>query len=240
MRFPSRPAIALLTLLAFVAGGPVTSAWAASDEIGDEGFLAAPLEDGGVEARSLSPDEIALLTRIENYLNDFSTVQGRFVQLSSEGSFAEGTVYLQRPGKMRFEYDPPTPVLLIANGHNLLYYDKELKSATIVPLDETPLWFLMQPTISFEDRIVVTDINEELSTVGVTVQPDDEDGPAGAVTLIFSERPMSLRKWVVTDAQGVTIQVSLLDPRFDVPLEDKLFSYSDLDVFGTERGGPMR
>lgn len=239
MRFLFRPA-ALLALLVPLTPPLAAGALAAGDDIGDAGFLAAPLEDGGVEARSLSPDDIAVLTRIETYLNEFTTVQARFVQISSEGGFAEGTVYLQRPGKMRFEYDPPTPVLLIADGHNLLYYDKELKSATIVPLDETPLWFLMQPKVSFEDRVVITDIDEELSTVGITVQPDEEASPAGAVKLIFTERPVSLRKWVVTDAQGVTIQVSLLDPQFDVPLEKELFEYGDLDVYGTERGGPMR
>jgi len=234
MRRVSLPAVALLVLLV-----PFSGAFAASDEIGDEGFLAAPLEDGGIEARSLSPDDIAVLTRIETYLNDFTTVRARFVQLSSEGGFAEGTVWLQRPGKMRFEYDPPTPVLLIADGHNLLYYDKELKSATFVPLDETPLWFLMRPSVSFEDRIVITDLNEELATVGITVQPDEESA-GGAVTLIFTERPVALRKWVVTDAQGVSIQVSLLDPQFDVPLEDSLFEYGDLDVYGATRGGPTR
>src|SRR3546814_8770255 len=70
------------------------------------------------------------------YLNDIKTLQGRFVQTSSNGAYAEGAVYLDRPGHMRFDYDPPTPVLIIANGLSLLYYDEELKEATFLPRSE--------------------------------------------------------------------------------------------------------
>src|SRR3546814_7666555 len=91
--------------------------------------LAAPLPASAAQQAALSPDDVATLGRVERYLNDIKTLQGRFVQTSSNGAYAEGAVYLDRPGHMRFDYDPPTPVLIIANGLSLLYYDEELKEA---------------------------------------------------------------------------------------------------------------
>src|SRR5690606_2950004 len=91
--------------------------------------LAAPWATAA-QVASLSPDEVATLSRVERYLNDIKTLQGRFVQVSSNGSYAEGEDYLDRPGQMRFDYDPPVPVLIIANDLSLLYYDAELKEAT--------------------------------------------------------------------------------------------------------------
>src|SRR3546814_7064037 len=85
---------------------------------------------------ALSPDDVAAVARVERYLNDIQTLQGRFVQVSSNGAYAEGDIYLDRPGHLRFDYDPPSPVLIIANGLSLLYYDEELKEATFLPLWE--------------------------------------------------------------------------------------------------------
>ena len=84
------------------------------------------------------------LAQLLDYLNRIDTLKSRFIQVSSNGAYAEGDLYLDRPGRMRFEYDPPHPALLIANGVTLLYYDRELKQATFLPLWETPLWFLIR------------------------------------------------------------------------------------------------
>lgn len=235
--------LSAVALAVVLAASP--SAARADDDLGlegfgDEGFLSAPLgEEQDPQPRSLSPDDVSVITRVEAYLNKFTTVHARFVQLSSDGNFAEGEVYLQRPDKMRFEYDPPTPVLLIADGSSLLYYDKELKSATFVPLEETPLWFIMRPTVSLTHRTEITGIVEDAATLSVTLR-DVDKGDAGEVTLVFSEQPMALEKWVVTDAQGISVQVALVNPQFDIPVDDEIFEYGDLDVYGTGSGGPVR
>ena len=78
--------------------------------------------------------EVAAATRGERLLNDIKILKAHFVQVSSNGAYAEGEAYVDRPGHLRFDYDPPTPVLIIANGLSLLYYDKELKEATFLPL----------------------------------------------------------------------------------------------------------
>ena len=73
---------------------------------------------------ALTPEEAEAVSKVQRYLNGISTLQSRFVQISSNGAYAEGEVFIRRPGRMRFEYDPPHPVLLIADGTNLLYYER--------------------------------------------------------------------------------------------------------------------
>ncbi len=182
---------------------------------------------------ALSPDQVSALSRIEKFLNDINTLQARFVQTSSNGGYAEGDVFVDRPGHMRFDYDPPTPVLLIANGLTLLYYDKELKEATFLPLWETPLWFLIREEVRFDDNVQIIGIEEALGTVRVTLRdPDNPEG--GIVTLVFTDRPLTLRRWRLTDPQGIETQVSLVNPVYGQALDDDLFKYGDLEV--TNRG----
>ena len=147
------------------------------------GFTAAT----GVAAQSqealgaLSPDQVSALSRIERFLNDINTLQARFVQVSSNGGYAEGDVFVDRPGQMRFDYDAPTPVLLIANGLTLLYYDKQLKEATFLPLWETPLWFLIREEVRFDENVEIIGIEEALGTLRVSLRdPDTPDG--GTIT----------------------------------------------------------
>jgi outer membrane lipoprotein-sorting protein len=192
---------------------------------------AALLAGLGSGRAALQPNQIEAVLKAELYLNRIKTLHARFVQVSSNGAYAQGEVYVRRPGRMRFEYDPPHPVLLIADGTNLLYYDKELKQATFIPLWETPLWFLIRKQVDLSDSIEVTDVDQAAGVTRITVQEKDAGG-AGAVTLVFSDQPFALRKWAVTDAQGITTEVTLLNPEYGRKLSDKVFDYSDLDIYG--------
>ena len=183
-----------------------------------------------LQVAALSPDDVATLTRVESYLNDIKTMHARFVQVSSNGAYAEGDVYLDRPGHMRFDYDPPVPVLIIANGLSLLYYDEELKEATFLPLWETPLWFLIREEVRLDDNVEIVGIEQALGTLRITVR--DPDAPdSGAVTLIFSDEPLALKKWELTDAQGITTQVSLVNPVYGIDVDEDLFDTGDLEVW---------
>jgi outer membrane lipoprotein-sorting protein len=194
----------------------------------------APLHAEPAQIAALSPDDVATLTRVEKYLNDIKTMHARFVQVSSNGAYAEGEVYLDRPGHMRFDYDPPTPVLIIANGLSLLYYDEELKEATFLPLWETPLWFLIRDEVRLDDNVEVVGVEEALGTLRIDVR--DPDAPdSGKVTLIFSDDPLALKKWELTDAQGITTQVSLVNPQYGVKVDDDLFKTGDLEVWTNKK-----
>jgi len=191
--------------------------------------LARESAPGGLQLAALSPDDVAAVTRIERYLNDIKTMRARFVQVSSNGAYAEGAVYVDRPGHMRFDYDPPSPVLMIANGLSLLYYDRELKEATFLPLWETPLWFLIRDEVRLDENVEVVAIEQALGILRITLRdPDSPD--AGAVTLVFSDGPLVLRKWELTDPQGIQTQVSLVNPVYGEEMDPNLFKYGDLEI----------
>ncbi len=194
------------------------------------GAAPAGLAESRAQTASLSPDDVAAVTRVERYLNEIQTMKARFVQVSSNGAYAEGEVFLDRPGHLRFDYDPPTPVLMIANGLSLLYYDKELKEATFLPLWETPLWFLIREEVRLDDNVEIVAIEEVLGTLRMTLR-DAETPDGGAVTLIFSDEPLSLKKWEITDPQGIETQVSLVNPVFGVEIDPDLFKTGDLEVW---------
>ena len=223
---------AALALAVGLAGWAAPGAAQSDDASLGEGFLAAPVDDDGqVQEGRLSPDSIATVTRLEAYLNQISTVRARFVQISTNGNFAEGDLYLERPGRVRFEYDDPHPVLLVSDGNQFLYYDKELKNATFIPLEDSPLWFLIREKVSLTDAVEITRLIEENATITLTVTGEGT-GDLGDVTLIFADRPLELKKWVVTDADGLSIQVALIAPEFSVAIDEEIFEYDDLDVYG--------
>ena len=178
-----------------------------------------------------SPDEVAAIAQAESYLNGIESMQARFVQISSNGAYAEGSLFIRRPGRLRFEYDPPVPILLIADGVNLLYYDKELKQSTFIPLWETPLWFLIRKKVDLREKIRATDVQRAGGALRMTLEEKGKS-EVGAVTLVFSDRPFALRKWEVTDAQGIMTQVTLQNPEFGTALDDAVFDTNALDPYG--------
>ena len=159
--------------------------------------------------------------RVQKYLNGLITLKSRFLQASSTGNFAEGTFYLSRPGKMRIEYDPPVQFLIVADGTWLIYHDKELEQMTHLPLGSTPAAIIVDEKMSlFGDDPKVTRIERGPGVIAVTLVSNDDEG---SITLVFGDRPLVLKKWIVIDAQGVRTSVSLLSSQIGVALDDKLF-----------------
>ncbi len=173
-------------------------------------------------APALSEADRADIARIEAYLNTLTTVRARFMQMSSEGSYAEGDFYLSRPGHLRIEYDPPVPVLIVANGQTLVYYDKELEQTSYVGIDSTPAGLLVGAEVSFSGKTSITGFERGANALRLTLVMT-EDPLGGSITLVVSDNPLVLRKWTVTDAQGVVTKVSLLGARFGMALDPELF-----------------
>ena len=165
------------------------------------------------------------IERIERYLNELGTLQARFIQNNPDGTTAEGVLYLQRPGKVRFEYDPPVPLLLVANGKWLTHVDKELKQVSNYPLDETPAHLLLREDIVFGKDLKVVNFWRGERVLRIRLA-DVRNPDVGSVTLTFSEEPLELRTWVVTDAQGLQTELALLNARFGVTLDASLFEYT--------------
>jgi len=184
--------------------------------------LAAP-------ATTLSEPDKINVERALAYLNGISTLRARFVQVSSNGAYAEGEVLVDRPGKMRFDYDPPVTALLIADGLTLLFYDRELKEASFLPLWETPLWFLIRDEVKLSDDMRIERVEQARGALRVALR-DASNPDIGEVTLVFQDQPLALRKWQVVDAQGVLTEVTLLNPQFGVEIDPAAFEHDDLDI----------
>ena len=167
------------------------------------------------------------LHRVEEYFNSVRTLQARFVQASSNGQQAGGKVFLSRPGRLRVEYDPPPPVLIVADGSFLIYNDRGLDQVSYIPLGSTPAGILLADRISLDDpALTVTDFSDDGSRLRLSLVRTESAGE-GTLTMVFDKAPLALVEWEVTDAQGITTQVTLVDPRFGVPLDKDLFHFRD-------------
>ena len=156
----------------------------------------------------LSPEESKDLLRIETYLNEMNTLRSDFLQISSNGAVATGKLLMQRPGKIRFEYDPPSPILLISDGYFLRYIDKDLEQVTHIWLEDTPIGFLLKDNLKLSGSIAVTKFSRNANLLTVTLTKSKEP-EKGIISIIFSDKPLALKKWVVEDAQGITTTITL-------------------------------
>ncbi|MXP65483.1 outer membrane lipoprotein carrier protein LolA [Roseomonas sp. M0104] len=184
-------------------------------------------------AAAQSPQRAALLARIEAYLNSITTMRAHFLQIAQNGGVAEGTAFIARPGRMRFDYEPPEPLLLVASDGQFLYYDRELKQPTVVPVGSTPLGLLLRTQIHFGGDVEVMAVERSGGFVGVTLRR--RDAPAeGRLTLIFAEEPLELRQWIVVDSQGRQTRVSLSAIETGMKLDKLLFTFNDPRFFEQE------
>jgi len=197
------------------------------------GIVFATLAPAGAAGPAADLDAAARadIGRIESYLNRLKTVRARFLQVSSTGEYAEGALYLNRPGKLRIDYEPPVPVEIIADGSRLIYHDRKLEQVTYLPLGSTPAGILVKEKVSLiGDELTVTGFERGPRSLRVTVVRADEP-LEGSLTLVFGDRPLELRKWSISDAQGTVTNVSLMNARFGVPLDEKLFRFRDPYVY---------
>ena len=188
--------------------------------------LATPAAAKLAESLVLSKQGTTDLMRVQKHLNSSKTFKARFLQVSSNGEYAEGQIFLQRPGRLRLIYDDPNPLLVVADGKHISFIDRNIDTATTLYLSMTPADLMLRESIGFFGAdVIVTSVNRTPGVVRIglvnTAEPD-----AGSIELVFSDRPMELRKWTVTDAQGIKTTVSLLGPTFDVPLNPNLFKYT--------------
>lgn len=173
-------------------------------------------------AAALSPQDQADLTRVQDYLNGIRTLQSRFQQFSPDGGVASGTIYLQRPGKMRIVYDEPVPVVIVADGKEVYYWDKKLQQLQQIGVEDTPAWFLLRPEIKLSGDVTVTAFRHDPGVLRIamtaTKSPDQ-----GSLTVVMSERPLELRQWTVIDPQQKQVTVTLEEPHYGVQLDPNLF-----------------
>ncbi len=173
----------------------------------------------GPVAAELPPNVVG---HVQNYLNGVRTLRARFTQIDDASRIARGRVYIQRPGRLRFEYDPPEQLLLVATDWRLIMYDGETDQTTTLPVDRTPLGVLLDDPIRLTGEVTIRSIAEVDDQLELTVFKTAEPG-LGTLELYFDLRPMALRRWRVRDAQGKTTEILLEDVETNIELRRDLF-----------------
>jgi outer membrane lipoprotein-sorting protein len=192
-------------------------------------FFACSMAAGAI-AQDIKPAQLSdadrvAIGKIEQYLNSIQSMEARFLQVSTNGSYAEGKIHLWRPGKLRLDYDPPSPIEIIGAKGRLIYHDKSLEQVSWLDLDDTPAGLLVQEQISlFSDELIITGFAHGALTYRLSLARAD-DPLAGSMTLVLSDKPLQLKKWEILDAQGVMTTVSLMASRFGVAIDPEVFVF---------------
>jgi outer membrane lipoprotein-sorting protein len=181
----------------------------------------------GVLARSAptgprSAQDQADIARVESYLNGLKSLKAHFMQVAQDGGISEGTAWLERPGRMRFQYDPPSPFLLIAAHGVLTFHDSALQQTSNIGLNRTPLGILLADKVDLSGAVTVTNIQRLPGQLQVTVVRTDSPGD-GSLTLIFADQPLTLRQWTVVDPQRRETHVTLYNAQLGGSFDPQLF-----------------
>ena len=180
------------------------------------------------KAVDLSPADAAEVERLRLYLNGLTTLEATFQQLDGQGNIAKGRFWLHRPNRLRFEYDPPNPILIVARGSFLVHFDKELKEAHYLDQDETPAWFLLSKEVQFGENTIVQGVQRDGDRIGVTAQQRGRE-EEGAITLIFQHTPIRLLGWTMVDASGQQVYLSLLEQTLGGVINPNMFDFRPTD-----------
>ena len=155
----------------------------------------------------------AQAAKVSSYLSSLQTLVGSFVQVGPDGSKTKGEFYIQKPGKVRFEYEAPNPIDIIADGSSLAVRDRKLATQDIYPLSQTPLRFLLSDRIDLlKDTNVVSVTSDEVYT-SVTIEEKQALIGTSRLMLMIGTKDGQLKQWTVTDPQGydTTVAVYNLD-----------------------------
>lgn len=160
--------------------------------------------------RPAMADDGATLNQIATYLNGIHTLKARFTQVAPDGAISYGTAWLWRPGRMRFQYDPPSPLLLVAGDGKLTFRDNSLDQTSRMPINNSPLGILLADHIDLgpEGGLHVLALTRGMGEIAVTLARAGQEAD-GKLTLNFSTPPLTLTSWVVEDAQGKRTKVNL-------------------------------
>jgi len=174
--------------------------------------------------------DAADLGRITAYLNSITSLQASFVQVGPNGELDQGMVYARKPGRLRFEYAPPSPYLIVSDGVTIAVANSKLRTVDRYPLVENPLNIILRENIDLTTDKRITAVDRQTGTLRITAT--EKSGPLkGSVTLIFAYPATELRQWIITDAQGLQTMIALKNTKTQVVLPPDLFVLKDVDKF---------
>lgn len=169
-----------------------------------------------------SAADSADLDRISAYLNSIHTLKGSFVQLGPDGQTDEGVFYIDKPGRMRFEYHAPNPVLVVSDGTTVAVQNRRLGTVDTYPLLSTPLSLVLSDSLNLKHNPSIAGLSREPGELIVNARAASSK-VSGNLTLVFTSPQLELRQWTIVDAQGLSTTVSLRDVQTGVTLDPALF-----------------
>ncbi len=163
------------------------------------------------------------LSQISGYLNKLQTAKGEFTQINGDGSISTGTIYIKRPGKVRFEYNPPESALVVAGSNTVVIFDKKSNQpAESYPLSRTPLSIILARNVDLDRARMVTGHDYDGTATIVTAQ-DPDNTQYGNIQMKFTGNPVELRQWIINDGNGGQTTVVLGDLQKGGNLPNTLF-----------------
>ena len=161
------------------------------------------------QATAFDAKQRALLDKVSAYLTGVQTMVGNFVQIGPDGGRTEGSFYIQKPGKVRFTYNPPSPIDIIADGSSVIVRDRKLATQDLYPLSQTPLRYLLADRIDLlKDTDVVSVTSDDTFTTVVIEQKQVMIGTS-RLMMMFDAKDLGLKQWTVTDPQGIDTTVAV-------------------------------
>jgi outer membrane lipoprotein-sorting protein len=174
---------------------------------------AKPAAPSLADSISTEAGQHALVDRVSLYLSTIQTLVGNFVQVGPDGRKTEGKFYIAKPGRVRFEYDPPSPIEVVADGSQVVVHDRRLDTKDLYPLSQTPLRFLLADRIDFWNDTKVASVGADDKYVTVSIEERTMIIGTSKLMMMFNAKDFQLLQWTVTDPQGyeTTVGVYNLD-----------------------------
>lgn len=172
--------------------------------------------------QAYSDQEKADLDKISAYLNGIKSLKASFVQVGPDGGMVQGEVFIQKPGQIRFEYKPPSPVLIVATGGRMYVRNARLNTLDTYDLSDTPLGLLLNERIDLKTNKSVIGVAEQNGNIVVRARSSSNRNDSN-ITLVFAAPEIELRQWTVRDNQGGDTTVALQSLQTGASLDPSLF-----------------
>ena len=173
--------------------------------------------------QAFDANQRALADKVSAYLSSLQNLSGNFVQVGPDGSRTTGNFYLQKPGKIRFEYDDPSPIALVADGTSVIVRDRRLATQDVYPLSQTPLRYLLASKLDLLRDTNVTSISADDLYVSITIEEKQAVTGTSRLTLMTGVKDGKLKQWTVTDPQGYDTTVAVYNLDTAKKLDPALF-----------------
>jgi len=173
--------------------------------------------------QSFNNSQLAQAARVSAYLSSLQTLTGSFVQVGPDGGRSQGDFVIQKPGRVRFQYDPPSPIDIVADGSSVVVRDRNLVTQEVYPLSQTPLRFLLQDRIDLMRDTSVISITQDELYISIIIEEKQALVGTSRMMLMFGVKDGQLKQWTVTDPQGYDTTVAVYNLEANKPVAADLF-----------------